>query len=593
MERPRPVSPGAVRTQDRGVVGIDRRAAIVSGLGVLAGLALSRHAGALPTFARRSRAVPPGDPILRMLSLGDSVNLGGLPTSPTWFGDAFPSNDIPFHQCESCDGAAPPIDEHVDAVVIGGGLAGLASAYGLRHRRTVLMEMRPRLGGNAMGESWRSLAWSQGSAYFMTPEPDTPLERLYRAIGVDRNIREDSSPTTFSWDSAVTTDLLGPRPTEQERRGLERYIAAVDRYWNDEYPDIPFDGKPGAIVQELDQLSFRAHIESVCRTVPPRLAYAIQAYCTSSFGVGSDEISAAAGWNFVAAEEGGRWVMRGGNAGLARALWRAVTDANWRGGDDGFGSGHGDSHHGQGVDVRAGAMATLLERAPDGVIVRWRQADGRVRRMHAQHVVCAAPKHVVRFLMPWLATEDSAKLDAVEQVHTVPYLVGNVILSAPVPRELYDLFMSGGPAFPMEADAFASGPVITDVLNGSFAGGGPAHHSVLTAYWPLPWHTARFEVVAEDAWRAWAERAGSQIAEGLRLVGLSAKDVLQVRWSRWGHAMPIPRPCWLTSGAPELLRRPLLGRIWFANQDNWMLPAVETSLTEGLDAASHVNSALG
>lgn len=558
---------------------------------MLAGLALSRHVMALPNLAWRSRAGPAGDPILRMPTLGPSVHVGGLPTAPSWFGDAFPANAIPFHQCESCEEGAPPVDEHVDAVVIGGGLAGLASAYALRHRRTVLLEMRTRAGGNAMGESWRSLAWSQGSAYFMRPERDSSLDRLYRAIGVHSEIREDASPTTFSWDAAITTDLLGPRPTEQERRGLERYIAAVSRYWNDEYPEIPFEGRPGESVADLDQLSLRAHIESVCRTVPPRLAYAIQAYCASSFGVGSDEISAAAGWNFLAAEEGGRWVMPGGNAGLARALWRAIT--NWRSGDRDTGSGHGHAHHGSSVDVRADAMATLLERAPDGIIVRWRQADGRVRRMHARQVVCAAPKHVAKFLMPWLAAEDSEKLDAIEQVHTVPYLVGNVILSAPVPPELYDLFMAGGPAFPMDSNAFSSGPVITDILNGSFTGGDGTHHSVLTAYWPLPWHTARFEVVEADAWRTWAERAGKQIAEGLRLVGLSAKDVLQVRWSRWGHAMPIPRPHWYTSGAPDALRRPLLGRVRFANQDNWMLPAVETSLLEGLEAASQVNSALG
>lgn len=566
---------------------MDRRTAIAAGFGAIAAAAFARRGlGAMVPLDGGPPPPPPvpGDPLLRLASLGPSESVGALPTAPTWFGDVFVPGTLPFHQCETCDGADPPVTEHVDVAIVGGGLAGLAAAHALRERSTVLFELRTRLGGNAMGESWRTLRWSLGSAYFMAPEPGSSLDRLYRRIGVDRQVRVDDSSATFSWKGDVTTDLLGPNATKEEREGLARYLAALRRYSEREYPDIPFDGAPGASVAALDDLTFRDHVQSTCGTVPPRLAYALQAYCASSFGVGSDELNAAAGWNFVAAEETGRWVLPGGNAGLARALWKAATEP---------GSGHGHHHPPHGVDVRVDALVGALERADGGAVLRWRAADGSVRRMHARHVVCAGPKHTLPHLIPWLSAADEAKHDAIRQVHTVPYLVGNVILSRPIPHDLYDLFVAGSTAFPMDANAFGAQPVITDMVNGSFALEGHGPCAALTLYWPLPWHTARFEVVAPDAWRTWAGRAAEQLAALLPLIGRTMDDVLQVRWARWGHAMPVAPPGWYGSGAPQLLRRPLEGCIWFANQDNWLLPAVETSLLEGLDVAARIDEALG
>ena len=58
-----------------------------------------------------------------------------------------------------------------------------------------------------------------------------------------------------------------------------------------------------------------------CGTLPIALREAVQGYCYSSFGVGWAQISAASGCNFIAAEEFGRIVLPGGNAGLATRLW--------------------------------------------------------------------------------------------------------------------------------------------------------------------------------------------------------------------------------------------------------------------------------
>ncbi len=55
--------------------------------------------------------------------------------------------------------------------------------------------------------------------------------------------------------------------------------------------------------------------------------------------------------------------------------------------------------------------------------------------------------------------------------------------------------------------------------------------------------------------------------------------------TRWGHAMPIHAPGLVRGGVTDELRRPFEGKVFFINQYNWALPAVENCL---LDAEIYV-----
>ncbi len=321
------------------------------------------------------------DPVIRLACLGESEFVGGVPFAKRWFGDTFEGNAIPFHGCENCDDFPPP-SESVDVAIVGGGLSGLATAYQLRDRNTVLFELRPRMGGNAMGEAYGDQSWSLASAYFMQAKRGGPLATLYDELGLPAQWRQDSGGFSFEYDGVVGSDLLGPDPSPADKRALAAYREAVLGFAGRDYPEIPFEGRANAIITELDGRSFRGDLELRCGTLPPRLAYLLQAYCYSSLGVGFDELSAAAGWNFVAAEEFGRNVLPSGNAGLAQALWN--------------------------------------------------QARARVR----MRAGCT---------------------------------VANVVLSRPLARDFYDLYLGGGRAFPMDDNAFEQHRVITDAVNAGFA----------------------------------------------------------------------------------------------------------------------------
>lgn len=512
--------------------------------------------------------VPSTAPILRIPLAGPTIQIDGLPFHPSWLGDSFAGGGIQFHTPE-----APPrwaaLDEHVELAVIGGGLSGLACAHAMKEKDWVLFDLRDRFGGNAMGESWNRIPYSLGSAYFMVPDEGSDLDRLYASLRVYDSARVDKGGGfRFEYGDRLIDDLCqGCSPSERE--ALERYRSAVLHYANDEYPELPWtDRATRELARSLDAATFHDAVAAACETpIPPLLAKALQAYCYSSFGVGWDELSAAAGWNFIAAEEYGRIVLPGGNAGLATLFWNDLATVPSR--PDG------------GPRLRAGCIATSVRLDKNGVAIAWRGRDGEARTLGARNVVFAGSKHLLPHIVPDLAATDPVKYEATQRVRTVAYIVANVLLSRPVHEEFYDLFTIHDDAFPMRDEEFEADRRITDCLDGSFAMVSPhPDGDVLTLYWPLPWHTARFTIIYDESLATYAALAAPQLRRMLALFGLADSDVTAIRMARWGHAMPWAPPGTYSDDLCEKLRAPLGDRLWFANQDNWLLPAVETCLTE-------------
>lgn len=537
---------------------LPRRTFLGEGLAAIALASGWSHVATAMGGPRLSRAHP-----IRPIRPGRKVELvGGIPFAAEWFGDVFPRNLIPFHQCESCEPPPPP-DEFVDVAIVGGGLSGLVSAFQLRDRGPVLFELKDRFGGNAMGESWEGLPYSLGSAYFIVPDAGSRLERLYRDLGVLHDAHIDVGPLTFEWQHAITSDPCVAGCTPEELEAVDRYRRRVQHFAFERYPEIPLPERDFEWIKSLDEISLEQDIATHCGTLPVAFREAIQAYCYSSFGVGWAQVSAASGWNFLAAEEFGRVVLPGGNAGLAARLYESLT------------SGTGPTA----PSLRAGSLVESVRLDGDRVLVRWRQPDGTRRTLAARHVIMANAKHLVERMVEDLDTLDLEKSKAVPLVQTSAYVVANVLLRRPSPLPAYDAFLVHDPSFPMDDYAFEFDSRIVDLLDGTF-GYEPRDRDVFTLYWPLPFASGRFTIVDESDWLDYARVAEPQVRRMLRTVGVDVKDVAEVRLTRWGHAMPIAAPGAIALGTAELVRRPIADRIWFVNQDNWLLPAVEVCLEE-------------
>lgn len=495
-----------------------------------------------------------------------------------WFAPRFDGDwpEIMSHPPLVPDAEPGEPDESAEVVIIGGGLSGLSCAYHLRDRTPIILERLPRFGGAAQGERWRNTEYSLGSAYFIAPDKGSSLESLYLELGVDKIVRVDQGESPAELNAALIEDFwTWAGIPESDRPAFEAYRALV-MYYAKNYPEIPLpDAEDNQWIYDLDARTLKDDIEAaIGGPAPTLLAAAVQSYCYSSFGAGWEELSAASGWNFIAAEEFGRWVLPGGNSMLAEKLWERLQAA-------------------PGVSLRASCDVVAVRLNGDHVLVTYDSPNAHRRTIRAERVIFACPKYVAKFILRDLGTLDEEKLEAFQHIEYRPYVVANVLLNTPLKQDFYDLFLLGDGVYPMgtqDAEAF-SRP--TDVVTGHFARAGTDAANVLTLYWPLPWDTARFTLTPNvKPLQTYAAALAPRLDAILKLLSLTPRSVDHVRLVRWGHAMPIARPGFIAEGFAEAARRPIADRIFFAEQDNWALPAVETCLLEAEAVAALIGAGL-
>jgi len=438
-----------------------------------------------------------------------------------------------------------------------------------------------------LGETRAGVYYSLGGAYFITPDEGSFLEGFYRELELDRAYRLSpggDDPAELHGvirDNFWTGAGLGP----DEELAFRRYAEIVGYFAEESYPDIPLDPtRDNEWILELDYRTLRNDLEArMGMPVPPLLAAGIQSCCYSSFGAGWERISAASGWNFLAAEEYGRWVCPGDNAWVADVLWKKLVRA------------YGHPGRTSAVDrLRPSARVVDVRLAGgDRVQVTYKDGTGAFHSLLARRVVMACSKHIAKHLLHDLLQLDPEKDNAMHAVTTAAYVVANVLLDAPIRRDFYDVFLLGDGDFPMDEGQVIARSSVVDMLNGDFTRPDATRPSVLTLYWPLPWPSARFTLLElEPARQDYAQRLTPQIDAMLSLLEVRRRAVRQVRMTRWGHALPVAYPGFIAGALADHVRRPMERRIYFVNQDNWALPAFETCLLEAQTWSAEIDASL-
>lgn len=528
----------------------------------------------------------PGSPDASLpatFSLADSSPIAAVTGPATgYLGDSFTRpHEALWAQADFIrhHGGVPAPRERAAVVIVGGGLSGLASAHQLAAHRPLVLEQAPRFGGNARGERWNGITYALGAAYLVKPDPESALQRtFYGPLGVDREWREaPEDPVALGarvldgfWDGASD-----PRHPAQFRRAAAylRHVLA------DAYPDLPSepDGALDATeLAALDRVSLRQHLERQLGRLHPHLDTLLEHYCWSSFGGAMAELSAASGLNFLAAEFAGICALPGGNARIAERLLAELART---------------------LPPDALRPATLVVRvapapAPDGDSVWVTAADphGALYTIAARAVVLAAPKFVCRKLLP---SAPADQLAAMARLRYRAYVVANLLLDAPAPARALDLYLLGEGSTSRDIRAASDAQGITDVITGHWAQGGHPTSSVLTLYRAYPWDGARPLLYDDRTLPALRDQLSAQLPGILTLFGLTPDHVRELRVARWGHALPLAETGHLASGVWARARSPIAGRIFFAEQDNWPAPAIETALTEALRTAPAVTAVLG
>jgi hypothetical protein len=159
--------------------------------------------------------------------------------------------------------------------------------------------------------------------------------------------------------------------------------------------------------------------------------------------------------------------------------------------------------------------------------------------------------------------------------------LANVLVNKKMPRGPYDVFCIGDGKVDMTNRKAHHGKVnATDFVMANFAAI-DAEVNVLTLYNPIPYDGARSELIEPGAYERHRKRFEKQIKTSvLPLLGLKWSDVMDVRLTLWGHALPLAAHGLYQGGIVDELRKPFRERVFFIEQDNWAYPSLQTGATE-------------
>jgi hypothetical protein len=323
---------------------------------------------------------------------------------------------------------------------------------------------------------------------------------------------------------------------------------------SDDYPNMPI-GEATAEARKLDRLTWADWLLKE-RGFHPEVKSFVDLYCRSALGAPSAEhLSAFAGLNFWASEFMPRYTFPGGNALAAEMLAEAVEKA------------------GRGRIVKP-ATAVQVEPRAGEVAVTYLDRERTAHLVEAKVVIMACPKFVARNIVQGLPKDQEA---AMRELTYGSYVVANALCAEPVVEASYDTWTNAAP--------FTDFIVADWVSRSGAARRAPTRHQVLSVYWPTAYdHDTPLRDGSYASYKEGTIRGLAQLLPG------AEKKIVDVRLARWGHALCHGRPGWYTEKS-EIVKR-AVGRVHFAHSDSQGLPAFESALVEGLEAAKRAREAL-
>lgn len=499
----------------------------------------------------------------------------------------------------------PALVRRAGAIVIGGGVAGLAAARSLVRAGIDdfrLFELEGAAGGNARGHTMGGMRCPLGAHYLPVPGPEArEVAEWLHEIGLARH-------DALTGRSVYDERHLCHAPQERVFVGAARDDAPAAGRWVEGL--LPFDAEaPSAAAMRAQMQRFSAELRALRSTLDFRLPtlrsrwsaglaaldgqtfaawLAARGYddatllgyldycCRDDYGAGLGLVSAWAGLHYFASRHGFHAPGEGdaGNEGdAADGSEGVLTFAE--------GNAHFTERLAAGLGERLHAATLVTRIAPsrhEVAIDTWHALSGRAERWVAQQVIVCLPLFIAARLIDPLP---SALQALAPRLAYAPWLVTNLqlrepLLDRPGPPPAWDNVIAGSAALGyVDAMHQSLRPVP-----------GP---TVLTHYWALGGQShadskSQRAALLDRPWSAWRDAV---IADLLPAHPDLPLKVERMDSMRYGHAMVIPAPG--LRGSPALAALSAApGRLHFAHADLSACSVFEEAFTRGTLAGDAV-----
>jgi protoporphyrinogen oxidase len=468
-----------------------------------------------------------------------------------------------------------------DVVIVGGGIAGLATGYRLEKaglRNFALLELENEAGGNASSGKNAVSAYPWGAHYVpLVTEEATAVKQLFEELGIivghdakglpiynEYYVGADPHERLYMygrWQEGLVP-AIGITPEEEAQ--YKRFFAMMAGFKKLKGIDgkrafaIPVD-KSSQDPQwlALDELTMEEWLNKE-RFSSPRLRWYVNYCCRDDFGATFHDTSAWAGIHYFASRSGQAantdaqnvvtWPE--GNGWLAHKLAEPIAERI----------------------VPNALVFKITDRDGEVAIDYWDSANDRTVRIQAKAVVVATP----RFVASRLLDSDRLSLSA-EAFSYSPWAVANITLGK----------MPSGKGAPLSWDNV--------VYNSALLGYVVATHqvpqmkpvnTVITYYWPLS-HLAPAEARQEALKRPYQDWQQIVLKELLSVHPELEGNIERLDLWIWGHAMVRPTKGFIWGAA----RREALKQhppVFFAHSDMSGISIFEEAYTHGVAAAEGV-----
>ncbi|HTK85271.1 MAG TPA: FAD-dependent oxidoreductase [Patescibacteria group bacterium] len=419
-----------------------------------------------------------------------------------------------------------------DAVIVGGGIAGLSAAWKLRKAgldNFTVLELEKDVGGNShYGENAVS-AYPWGAHYVpLLTDESTAARELFADLGVITGYDEGLPIYNEYYLSADPQERLymygrwqeGIVPatglTPKDKAQYAAFFSHVESFKNKKGSDgkkafaIPLDKSSSDLqFRDLDKLSIAEYMKQRGWDSEP-LNWYVDYCCRDDYGATKEEISAWAGIHYFAARTG-----KGANA-------MPTSVITW---PEGNGFIVRQLKEKLGANLKTQALVYAIENNKEGVSVRYFDvANNRTIQIDAKAVIIAAPQFIARRL-----TKDD--FDA-KPFQYSPWMVANVTLDAVPQGRGADLAWDN-----MIYGSRLLGYVVATHQNLNRI----QDKTVLTYYWPLS-HLSPADARKEALARPYEEWRDIVLKELLTIHPELRGQVRNVDIWLWGHGMIRPEP---------------------------------------------------